>query len=295
MSDRVRAGRGLPAYRPARSPLMSMGPSLDDERRRHRVARLVAVSSVAAVVVIVLLVWGIGLLGREVVQTDVTQRTGIPAVALPGGGTGANVPVQAAGRPSPQLLAEAVVEPGEPGLRLQLPIRRESITGIGYAPRREPGVIELEPTGHRANLSWARRAAERFLSTRPAGDLRWFRLADGAPSMVTIGAAPTTEVYAPIDGRVVAISDHEIGGQVRGQIIQLQPLGDGQTVLVMRNLDAASELAVGNTVSEGATRLGYVRDMAGSIDAPLSTYTHDTGSGIDMYVLRVELETSQGL
>ncbi|MCW2955253.1 MAG: hypothetical protein JWO69_122 [Thermoleophilia bacterium] len=270
-----------------------MGPSLDDERRRHRTARLVAVASVVVVAAVVLLVWAIGLLGREVVQGTGSDGAN-PAAAAPGV-TGANVPVQTVGRPQPQLLAEAIVEEGEPGLRLQLPIRHEAITGIGYSPRRESGVIELEPTGHRANLSWARRAAERFLSTTPAGDLRWYRLADGAPSMVTVGAAPLTEVYAPIDARVVAIGEYEISGAARGQLVQLQPLGDGQTVIVVRNLDADSELAVGQTVSEGADRIGYVRDMQGSVEAPLSAYTHDAGSGIEMYVLRVEQATAQGL
>jgi hypothetical protein len=273
---------------------MSMGPSLDDERRRHRMARLIAVASIVAVVVVVFLVWLIGLLGKEVVQGD-SDGTRSPAAAAVEGGSGGNVAVQTVGRPKPQLLAEAVVEEGDPGLRLQVPIRIESVTAIGYAPRHESGVVELEPTGHRANLSWARRTAERFLATRPAGDLRWFRLAEGTPSMVTVGAAPATEVYAPIDGRVVAITDFEVGGEREGQIVQLQPLGDGQTVVVVRNLDAASELAVGMTVSEGATRLGYVHDMEGSIEAPLAAYTHDAGSGIDMYVLRVEQESSQGI
>lgn len=214
--------RPQPRYRPVRTPLVSMGPSLEEERRRHRTARLVAVASVVAVAAVVLLVWLVGMLGRE------------------------------------------------------------------------PGVIELEPTGTRANTSFLRRATQRFLSTSPSSDLRWYRLDEGAPSMVVVGALPGTEVYAPIDGSVESISDYELDGEVRGQLIELQPTGDGQTILVLRNLDADVDLEVGTTVTQSVTRLGTVRDMEGAIEAPLAAYTHDTGSGIDMYLRRID-PTSNGL
>lgn len=268
---------------------MSMGPSLDEERRRHRTARLVAVLSVVVVCGAVLLVWLVGVLGREVVNDS-----GAPAA----GATGATADVataaavQRAGAPTPQTLAETVVEHGSSVLRLQLPIRREAVTGIGFGPRRERGVIELRPSGTRANTSWLRRATQRFLSTAPAGDLRWYRLDEGSPSMVTIGALPGTEVYAPIDGKVRTISDYEVDGEVRGALIQLQPVGDGSTVVVLRNLDAATDLAVGQTVSQSVTRLGTVRDMEGVVEAPLAAYTHDSGSGIDIYVLRLDVPPS---
>lgn len=269
---------------------MSMGPSLEDERRRHRTARLIAVASVVAVATIVLLVWLIGMLGREVVAPDAGEGSAVTGTA-----TGAASAVDKTGAPTPQTLASAVVDKGEAGLGLQLPIRREAITGIGFGPRREPGVIELEPTGTRANTSFLRRATQRFLSTTPTSDLRWYRLEDGAPSMVVVGALPGTEVYAPIDGTVEAIGDYELDGEVRGQLIQLQPTGDGQTILVIRNIDADVDLEVGTTVSQSVTRLGTVRDMEGAIDAPLAAYTHDTGSGIEMYLLRIEDPTGNNL
>lgn len=266
-----------------------MGPSLEEERRRHRTARTVAVTSVAAVVGIVLLVWVVGLLGHEVVQADVA-----PAAAS--GGPSA-VPLQAAGPPNPQLLAEAVVEEDEPGLRLQLPINRAAVTGIGFGPRRERGVVELQPSGQRANLSWGRRIVQRFLSTSAIGDLRWFRLGDGTAAMVTVGAAPGTDLYAPLDGTVIAIAPYELSGETHGSIVQLQPLGDGQTVVVLRNLDVAAgpdALAVGQKVSEGSTLIGHVRDLRGAADAPLADYTHNSGSGVQLYVVRVEADAQLG-
>jgi len=229
----------------------------------------------------------VGMLGREVVaETDTSAATGATSAVSTA------APIEQTGPPTPQTLAQTVVDQGSTGLRLQLPIRREAVTGIGFGPRHQRGVIELEPTGTRANTSWLRRTTQRFLSTAPAGDLRWYRLDEGASSMVTVGALPGTEVYAPIDGKVLTISDYVIDGELRGVLVQLQPVGDGSTVVVLRNLDPAADLAVGQTVSQSVTRLGTVRDMEGAVDAPLADYTHDTGSGIDMYVLRLDVETS---
>ncbi len=282
MTDHRHGRSTLPAYRPMRSPLQSMGPSLDEERRRHRTARLVAIASVVVVAAIVMLVWLVGLLGKEVVASDPVDATAAT------GGTSVAAAVEKTGAPTPQTLASAVEEKGEAPLRLQLPIRREAVTGIGFGPRNQPDVIELEPSGTRANTSWIRRATQRFLSTTPAGDLRWYRLGDGAPEMVTVGALPETEVYAPIDGSVEAITPYVLDSEQRGVLIQLQPTGDGQTIVVLRNLDADPDLAVGTSVTQSVTRIGTVRDMDGAIAAPLADYTHDSGSGVDMYVLRID-------
>lgn len=258
-----------------------MGPSLEEDRRRHRTARFVAVASVACIVGVAVLVWVVGLLGREVVRDQAAEPPATDVV-LP------------AGPPTPQVLADAIIEPGKPGLRLQLPIRREAVTGIGFGPRRESGVVELDPAGHRSNLAWGRRILERFLSTRPAGDLQWYRLGGGTPSMVVVGAAPGTDAYAPLDATVVAITERVVDGELLGHVIQLQPLGDGQTLVVVRSLDADPGLAVGMTVSEGLTLLGHVRDMEGAVDAPLSSYTHDSGSGVELYVRRIQLADGVG-
>lgn len=263
---------------------MSMGPSLDDERRRHRSARLIAVASVAVVVAVIIVVWTIGALGKEVVRGAERDTQASTAAAT------AAVPVLPAGKPVPQRLAAALLDPKTPGLQLQLPINRSAVTGIGFGRRDGADVVELEPAGRRANLSWGRRMVERFISTKPSSSLSWFRLGNGTPSMVTIGAAPGTDVYAPIDGLVQVVTPYRLNGENHGVVVQIQPLGDGQTIVVLRNLDVDPALHVGQNVSEGTTQLGTVRGMGDAIKAPLAAYTHDSGSGLEMYVRRTALD-----
>ncbi|MCW2949452.1 MAG: hypothetical protein JWN41_465 [Thermoleophilia bacterium] len=261
-----------------------MGPSLEDERRRHRSARVIAVASVVVVAAVVVVVWAIGALGQEVVRgsdsTSAAKRTTLAAAP----------PVLPAGKPVPQRLAGAVLDRKMPNLQLQLPINRSAVTGIGFGPRSGGDVVELQPAGTRANLSWGRRIVERFIATRPSSGLSWFRLGEGTPSMVTVGAYAGTDVYAPIDGIVQAIVPYVIDGEVRGDVIQIQPLGDAQTLVVLRNLDRDPDLHVGETVSEGATQLGTVRDMGRVVHAPIAAYTHDSGTSLELYVRRAPLQ-----
>ena len=51
----------------------------------------------------------------------------------------------------------------------------------------------------------------------------------------------------------------------------------------------------GQPVTQSVTRLGTVRDMEGAVETPLADYTHDTGSGIDIYVLRISEPATERL
>jgi len=55
----------------------------------------------------------------------------------------------------------------------------------------------------------------------------------------------------------------------------------------MRNLDIDAALAVGQTVSQGTTKVGTVRSMGDSLHLPLARYTHDDGTSLELYVQRV--------
>lgn len=270
----LRQGR----YRPVRSPLVSMGPSLVEERRRRRAVHrgLLVVGAMAAIGVGLTLV--IVALGREVIVGG--------SAAQPGRATA--VPSVSMSRPNPLRLAQVPAEGTGQPLALQLPINLRGVTGIGYGRRHDSDVLDLEAEGSPANMPGGERMLRRFLATRPVSAIRWFSLTESSsPNVAYIGAQPGSQVYAPVSGTVVAIADYVLNDQPLGKVVQLQPAGDAETVLVMRNLDVADGLAVGQAVSAGATLVGTVRDMGTAIIQPLATYTHDSGSCVELYVRRV--------
>lgn len=281
---RERVTRGLPSYRPVRSPLVSMGPSLAEEQRRRRYLRRGTVLTFGAIGALVLLVTVVAWLSGEDVEP-----VGAPTVMT-------SAPVHT-GRPQP--LALASIEGTCPAasdlcdkLTLKVPIARKGITAIGYQAMRDPHVLTLDPEGTRGNVSSVQRIFRRFLATEQPSKLRYFMIDDGAkPNIATIGAFPGSAVYAPVSGTVIAISDYVINDKAAGSVVQVQPLGDAETIVVLRNLDPDARLAVGQTVSVGTTLLGTVRDLSEVRDQPLARFTHDSGSGLEMYVRRIRPES----
>ena len=264
---------------------MSMGPSLDEARRRRRAQRFAVLGIAAAGIGIIALVWLIVSLSHEVIvgsSGPIVPSTTLTSTPVPG----------AVGRPAPVTLA-AVSGSGsgsgaQPDLKLQLPINRKAITGIGYDHRPDAATLSLAPEGERANLPSGQRLIERFLATEQPSHLRWFLLADsGDTNVVYVGSQPGAEVYAPLTGTITAISDYVVGDVPLGKVVQIQPLGDGETLVVMRNLDIDAALAVGQTVSQGTTKVGTVRSMGDSLHLPLARYTHDDGTSLELYVQRV--------
>jgi hypothetical protein len=256
-----------------------MGPSLLEERRRRRAVQTGLVAGAVALAAVVSLVFVVISLGREVVIMEQPQtRTAI----------GASAPVVTTVRPEPLRLAQVPAEGSEQPLAVQLPINLRGVTAIGYGRRADSTALQLEPEGSRANMPSGEQLLRKFLATRPASEVRWISLTKSRnPNVVYVGARPGSQIYAPVSGTVVALTDYVINDRAQGKVVQLQPLGDPETLLVLRNLDAAPSLAVGQSVSAGATLLGAVRDMEGVIAQPLARYTLDTGSCLEVYVRRV--------
>jgi len=179
---------------------MSMGPSLDEARRRRRAQRFAVLGIAAAGIGIIALVWLIVSLSHEVIvgsSGPIVPSTTLTSTPVPG----------AVGRPAPVTLA-AVSGSGsgsgaQPDLKLQLPINRKAITGIGYDHRPDAATLSLAPEGERANLPSGQRLIERFLATEQPSHLRWFLLADsGDTNVVYVGSQPGAEVYAPLTGTI---------------------------------------------------------------------------------------------
>lgn len=249
-----------------------MGPSLAEEQRRRRQLRrgtaMVALALTAAAGLVVLLIW---------LGSGSEARPAAPQPMVKG-------PVHT-GRPEPMAVASAE------GVRLQLPIARKAVTAIGYLAVGDRDVLPLEPEGTRANLSFLQRSFRQFLATERPSKLRYYVLDEAAkPKAVAVGAFPGTSVYAPISGTVLAVTQYMLDDEAAGSVVQLQPLGDSETVVVLRNIDVDEKLAVGQTVSEGATLLGSVRDLSELREQPLARHTHDSGSGVEMFIRRVQPE-----
>ena len=264
-------------YRPVRSPLVSMGPSLDEKRRRERMLYRSIGYGLIAVAATITLALVVSALGREVV----VGKQSAPGEVAP-------APIVSMARPQPMRLAVVPAEGEEQPLVLQLPVNLRGVTGIGFGHRNDGDVLELDAEGSQANMASGSRLLRRFLATRQVSDLRWFALSEvDAFNAVYVGAPAGSRVFAPVSGTVVSMSDYMIDDRPHGKVIQLQPLGDSETVLVLRNVDAAEGLAVGQTVSAGATLVGTVRDMGSSMTQPLARFTHDSGTSVEVYVRRV--------
>ena len=144
--------------------------------------------------------------------------------AFGSGGSGTAVPVLAettpsadatAVRPRPQMLATIG------NLQIQLPVAAPALTAIGFHGTSD-GSLSLQPVGRQANEGILARLWRRIAGARRDAP-RWYQLEGGPPgtNVLDVGAAPGTDVYAPVDGSVVAVRKLVVGGKRVGSRIDL--------------------------------------------------------------------------
>jgi hypothetical protein len=181
----------------------------------------------------------------------------------------------------------------EEDMRIQLPIARRGITAIGYARHIGSGLLDFEPAGATADQSAVSRLIERLFTTNQSSGLKWWSL-DGssAPNIVHVGARPGTDVYAPVAGTIIAIADDVVDGRRRGDVVQLQLLGDASTLIIMRGISAVDDISVGQTVSVGTTQLGTVREPDATVQPALARVSHDDGASVELYVRNLQVGAS---
>lgn len=184
-----------------------------------------------------------------------------------------------AGPPSPQVVAV------QETLHIQLPINQSRVTAIGYHATGS-GALELEPVGTQANAGVVERLFRKLFGQSGSG-LRYYLLDGGVgpqTSGLDVGAPVDTDVYAPVDGSVIAVSDYVINGKAYGVRIDIQPSGNPGVVVSLTNLRADPALTVGSTVSAGRTKIGRVIDLSPVERAGLARYTQDSGQHIHLEV-----------
>ena len=99
-----------------------------------------------------------------------------------------------------------------------------------------------------------------------------------------VGAPVDTDVYAPVDGTVIALNDRIIDGERHGVTIDLQPSGSPDVVVSVANITPDPALTVGSSVSAARTKIGRVIDLSAVEEAGLAEFTQDRGQHVSMSV-----------
>ena len=168
-------------------------------------------------------------------------------------------------------------------LRLQLPVAQTRLTALGYHAMPGSG-LPLEALGTQGNRGLLRRFADRILGGGTGG-LVYYRLdGGGSPNVLDVGAAPGTDVFAPVDGTVVGITDYVLDGRPRGVRVDLEPANAPSLVVSLTRLRGDPGLTVGMSVAAGRSKIGTVLDLSSVERQALARYTQDAGNHVSLEV-----------
>jgi hypothetical protein len=247
------------------SPTRVPGPARDRRRTGiRRIRRFAGLSAVATVLVVTLLLTAFGSpsrmseLGTSVVPVRSEAASGLP-------------------------LAQIVATQGP--LRLQLPIAQSHVTAIGYHGAGEDA-LRLDPLGRKGNKGLLGRLRDRIFGSDDDA-LVWYQLDGGrgpSSSSLDVGAAPGTDVFAPVDGTIVGIQDVVIDGRTHGVRVDLQPASAPSLIVSISRLRADQALTVGSPVIAAKTRMGSVVDLTAVERMALARFTQDAGNHISIVV-----------
>lgn len=183
-----------------------------------------------------------------------------------------------AGPPQPQSLAR------QDALVMLVPVQQTRITAILFHPVTGSSALPLTPVGQPVDEGVVGRVIAAFAGD-DAGGPRYH--VDGDPESVDVGAPVGTDVYAPVDGKVLSITPLIVEGVAYGDQIAIEPLANPGVVVVASGLQADPDLSVGTPVStrpEAWTRIGRVVDVTGALEPVLARYTQDGGNRVQLEV-----------
>jgi hypothetical protein len=166
------------------------------------------------------------------------------------------------------------------GLRIQLPIAQNRVTAIGYHSSGE-GALPLSPLGRQGNEGALSRLAHKIFGGGSGGFV-YYQLSGGETAVLDVGAAPGTNVYAPVDGTIVGISDYILNGRPYGVRLDIQPSAAPSLVVSLTHLSPDPALSVGSMIAASSTKIGRVLDFSGVEKQALSKYTQDAGNHVSI-------------
>jgi hypothetical protein len=185
--------------------------------------------------------------------------------------------------PGGQPLRQIVATAGP--LHLQLPVSQSAVTAVGYHHAAD-GSLRLAPVGRQGNAGLLARLWEKLAGTSKTS-LVWYQLGgDGGPgtSVLSVGAAPGTDVYSPVDGTVVGITDYVVSNRVHGVRIDIRPIDAPSMVVSLTHLRADPALTVGSNVQKARSKVGVIVDMTSVERQALARYTQDAGNHVSVEV-----------
>jgi len=180
------------------------------------------------------------------------------------------------GPPRPQIVALRDT------LRIQLPVSQARVTAIGYHGV-DNGALQLEPIGTQANHGILGRLFRRIAGGGGTG-LAYYQLGGRGPAtaVLDVGAAPGTDVYAPVDGTVVGITDFVVGGRRLGSRIDIQPASAPSLVVSLTHLRPDPALTLGSAVTSATSKIGTVLDFSRVERQALARFTQDEGNHVSI-------------
>jgi hypothetical protein len=249
------------------SPRSRQAARLRDRRRRaqRRARRLVVLSVLGVLGLVTLLFTAFGSSGSSNVAAPIAIETVSSADA-------------AAVRPRPQVLASIG------NLRVQLPVAAGALTAIGFHGSGD-GSLSLQPVGRQANEGLLARLWRRIAGNgRPSP--RWYQR-EGGPAgtnVLDVGTAPGTDVYAPVKGSVIAVSDLVIGGKRVGSRIDLRPSEAPSVMVSVENVRPDPAIVVGTPVLAATSKLGTAVDIASVEKQALAAHAPEGGNNVSIAV-----------
>ena len=179
------------------------------------------------------------------------------ATALRSGSSSSNTSAAIASVPPTQLAPNAPPAPvglaTAPGnLVLDVPVTQRRITAIVYHGVGTSQVIPLVPIGTQRNAGILSTIAKMLTGTPDGGGGPSYYIDDAgqgaSTGSVDVGAVAGTDVYSPVDGKVVSIRPYVIDGQAYGSEIEIQPTSTPADVVTLTNLRTTTGIAVGTPV-----------------------------------------------
>ena len=225
---------------------------------------------------------------RRLALLVVTASVGLVTLLLTAFGTGGEtVAATTAPAPAERLLPSGPPRPQVVAMRdtlaIQLPVDQTRVTAIGYHAAGTTA-LALEPVGTQANAGLLGRVFQRLLGDSGSA-VRYYRLDGGVgprTSGLDVGAPVGTDVYAPVDGTVIAISDQILNGKRYGVRIDLQPSDNPGVVVTVTNLRPDPALTAGSTVEAARTKIGRIVDLSAVERAGLARFTQDEGQHVHL-------------